>query len=85
MQIGRVKEIRRYPVKSMGGETLDRVEVGPGGLPGDRAWAVRDEVRGGIRGAKKLGELMKCSARYVDPPAPTGSSPAESACPTASA
>lgn len=77
MQIGIIKQVRRYPVKSMGGELLERVELGAGGLPGDRAWAVRDEVRGGIRGAKKLPHLMKCQARYVEPPRPTGSSPAD--------
>jgi uncharacterized protein YcbX len=67
----------RYPVKSMGGEVLDEVELGAGGVPGDRAWAVRDEVRGGIRGAKKLPGLMHLRARYEKPPAPEGSSPAE--------
>jgi MOSC domain-containing protein len=67
-RIGAVKEIWRYPVKSMGGERLDAVEVDPGGIPGDRGWAVRDEVRGGIRGAKKIAGLMRCSARYLEPP-----------------
>ena len=37
-----VTSIRRYPVKSMGGEALDRVELDARGLVGDRAWAVRD-------------------------------------------
>jgi uncharacterized protein YcbX len=61
----------------MGGEALDEVELGAGGVPGDRAWAVRDEVRGGIRGAKKLPGLMHLRARYDKPPAAEGSSPAE--------
>lgn len=77
MRVGSIQGIRRYPVKSMAGETLAEVEIGPGGLPGDRAWAVRDEVRGGIRGAKKIPALMTLGARYVKPPAATGSSPAE--------
>jgi uncharacterized protein YcbX len=77
MAMGRVKEIRRYPVKSMAGERLDAVEIGPRGLPGDRAWAVRDEVRGGIRGAKKIPALMRLAASYPQPPAAEGSSPAE--------
>lgn len=77
MRVGAVSEIRRYPVKSMGGESLDEVQLGTGGLPGDRSWAVRDEVNGGIRGAKQIGGLMKLSARFATPPAATGSSPAE--------
>jgi uncharacterized protein YcbX len=77
MRVGQVKEIRRYPVKSMGGEILDEVELEERGLPGDRAWAVRDEVRGGIRGAKKIPALMGLQARYVNPPLAKGSSPAE--------
>jgi len=75
--VARVKEIRRYPVKSLGGELLESVPIGPRGLPGDRAWAVRDEVRGGIRGAKKIPELMRLRARYPESPAAEGSSPAE--------
>jgi len=76
-RVALVKEIRRYPVKSLGGELLDSVQIGPRGLPGDRAWAVRDEVRGGIRGAKKIPELMRLRARYPEPPAAEGSSAAE--------
>ncbi|WP_457252434.1 MOSC domain-containing protein [Pedococcus sp. P5_B7] len=32
--------VTRYPVKSMGGEALASVEVGPTGVVGDREWAV---------------------------------------------
>jgi len=81
VKVGRVEALRRYPVKSMGGEHLNEVEFGPGGLPGDRAWAVRDEVNGGIRGAKKIPALMELRARYPSPPAAQGSSPAEIALP----
>ncbi len=77
MQVGVLKELRRYPVKSMGGEILNEAELTKRGLPGDRAWAVRDEVRGGIRGAKKIPALMKLNARYIDSPGVAGSSPAE--------
>ncbi|HXX47695.1 MAG TPA: MOSC N-terminal beta barrel domain-containing protein [Myxococcota bacterium] len=67
-RIGTVREIWRYPVKSMAGERLDDALLDPGGIPGDRAWAVRDEKRGGIRGAKKIPGLMRCAARYLEPP-----------------
>ncbi|MGD9702600.1 MAG: MOSC domain-containing protein [Acidimicrobiia bacterium] len=60
-----LSEIWRYPVKSMAGESVATAELRSLGLDGDRGWATRDEVRGGIRGAKKIGELMLCSARYV--------------------
>src|SRR5215510_4772922 len=61
----------------MRGEGVHEVDVLAGGIPGDRAWAVRDEVRGGIRGAKKIPALMRMSARYLAPPPAAGSSPAE--------
>jgi uncharacterized protein YcbX len=38
----RLQEIRRYPVKAMGGESLGSVWVEPRGLVGDRAYAVVD-------------------------------------------
>lgn len=63
-----VAEIWQYPVKSMIGVTVPSAEVGPDGIVGDRAWATRDHVRGGIRGAKQLGGLMQLSARYTDGP-----------------
>jgi uncharacterized protein YcbX len=77
VQIGTLKELRRYPVKSMAGELLERLDLAAGGIPGDRAWAVRDEVLGGIRGAKKLPSLMALAARYPSFPAAEGSRPAE--------
>ena len=38
----RVVSLRRYPVKSMGGEALATVEFDARGIVGDRAYAVRD-------------------------------------------
>jgi uncharacterized protein YcbX len=58
-----VSELWRYPVKSMIGEVVDAIELGPLGIVGDRTWAVRDLERGGIRGAKKIGTLMRLAAR----------------------
>ena len=81
MPTGHIAAIYRYPVKSMAGESITQVTLSSAGLPGDRAWAVRDEVRGGIRGAKKLPGLMQLSARYPKEPADSGSSPAEIALP----
>ena len=61
-----VEQIWRYPVKSMIGGTVEAADLDAEGIVGDRTWAVRDQVRGGIRGAKILGGLMRLSARYAD-------------------
>jgi uncharacterized protein YcbX len=37
--------------------------LGRPGIPGDRSWAVRDEKRGGIRGGKKIPQLMMLAAQ----------------------
>lgn len=63
MRIGKIKSIFRYPVKSTGGESVDEVELTLGGIPGDRGWAIRDEVRGEIVGGKSFPRLMEFSSR----------------------
>jgi len=64
VSIGSLAEIHRYPFKSMLGERLESLRLGEDGLRGDRAWAARDEGRGGIEGGRKLPALMGCTARY---------------------
>jgi hypothetical protein len=61
-----VSQLWRYPVKSMLGGTVDEIELDHLGIVGDRTWATRDLERGGIRGAKKIGQLMKFAARDLD-------------------
>jgi hypothetical protein len=75
MRLGRVREIWRHPVKSMQGERVARTPLGASGVPGDRAWALRDEKAGEIRGAKKIPGLMRCRARYLETPAPGVAAP----------
>jgi uncharacterized protein len=77
MIVGRIAELWRHPVKSMEGERIQTAEVGMLGIPGDRAWAVRDERRGGIRGAKKIANLMRCKARLSEEPKDGAVPPAE--------
>ena len=75
MIVGRVKEVWRYPLKSMAGERLEAAPVGARGLWGDRGWALRDEEAGEIRGAKISPALMLCAARYREEPAAEGEPP----------
>jgi uncharacterized protein YcbX len=65
---GRVRELWRYPVKSMAGEKLDQSEVAENGFWGDRGWAIRDELTGEIHNAKRHPVLMQCSAVYRSAP-----------------
>jgi MOSC domain-containing protein len=69
MLIGTVQQIWRYPVKSMAGQRLADCLVHPLGIPGDRGWAVRDEVRNEITNGKGIPLLMQCEARYRSEPA----------------
>ena len=43
MTLGEVAALRRYPVKSLRGEELERLEVDGRGPVGDRLWALVDE------------------------------------------
>ena len=63
MSTASVTNIYRYPVKSMMGEALRAANIGEVGILGDRGWAVRDEKRGGIRGGKKIPQLMTLAAQ----------------------
>ena len=58
-----VSQLWRYPVKSMVGEMVGAAAIDGLGVVGDRTWAARDLERGGIRGAKKIGGLMRFAAR----------------------
>lgn len=66
--VGTISEIRRYPVKSMQGELLERASLGPLGIAGDRSFALRDLASGKILSAKtpKVGPLLlSCAARQM--------------------
>lgn len=68
--IGVVREIHRFPVKSMGGESIAETPIAKRfGVLGDRAWAIRDVAAGEIRGAKKIPQLLMLGARYLEAPA----------------
>ncbi len=69
MQIGTVKQIWRYAVKSMSGEQLESCRVGTLGIPAERGWAIRDETTGETTNGKHIPLLMQCEALYREPPA----------------
>jgi uncharacterized protein YcbX len=62
-----VKDLFRYPVKSMLGERLSEVDVGETGVVGDRAYALR-EASGRVVTAKKWAFMLELSASYDRPP-----------------
>lgn len=61
-----VDEIWRYPVKSMGGERVDAVDVDEHGIRGDRAWGLFDPATAMVLTARREPALLFLSARLVD-------------------
>ncbi len=62
-QVGSIKEIWRYPVKGMAGESLSSCVLAPNGVVGDRVLALRDSARGEIQSCKTRPQLLRCIAR----------------------
>jgi uncharacterized protein YcbX len=59
--VGTVKALYRYPVKSMAGERLEAVGLGPLGTVGDRVFGLR-ETAGRVLTAKRTRVLLEYSA-----------------------
>jgi uncharacterized protein len=59
----RVAELWRHPVKSLGGEVVDRIQLGEHGLDGDRQWALFDVDTGFGLTARRVPELLQATAR----------------------
>jgi len=59
----RVRELWRYPVKSLQGERVDAADVGPEGLAGDRRWALFDRSTGFGLTARRHPDLLFASGR----------------------
>jgi uncharacterized protein YcbX len=72
--IGVVKDLFRYPVKSMLGERLAEFDIGENGVIGDRVYGLR-ETSGRVVSAKKWPALFEFSARYDRPPSPAEAAP----------
>jgi len=59
----RVAELWRFPVKSLQGERLATAELGPGGIAGDRQWALFDLATGFGLTARREPDLLFAAAR----------------------
>jgi uncharacterized protein YcbX len=73
MTISTVRRLWRYPVKSIGGEEVTELQIGPGGVVGDRAYGFFDVAERRLVSAKRArqyGKLLQCQARLVGPPGP---------------
>src|SRR5579883_2853963 len=71
MPDGQVVSLLRYPVKSMMGEEVNRVELTPTGLFGDRSRALIDAETGKVVSAKnpkKWPGMFDFRASYTTPP-----------------
>lgn len=62
----KVRELWRFPVKSLQGERVDSLDVGPVGAAGDRRYSLADPVTGKLLSAKREARLFEASARTVD-------------------
>lgn len=75
MSEGTVRELWRYPIKSLGGELLPAATIGDKGILGDRGWVMRDETTGRFGTAKRIPALFTMSARYIWEPKNAEDSP----------
>ena len=74
MQIGRLENIMRYPVKSMAGEALDQVGVTYAGLQGDRVHALVDPTNHSLTfpwlTIRENPRMLLYRAKFVSGPTP---------------
>ncbi len=69
IEIGRVAELHRYPVKSMRGQTVNSIDVGWTGFDGDRQYAFfkpQDKSRFPWLTGRDYAEMLLFTAHYVD-------------------
>jgi uncharacterized protein YcbX len=69
--VGRIRDLWRYPVKSMLGERLQRLAVEHRGVVGDRSLALWDVDSGKVASAKnprRWADLLRFQARYLAEP-----------------
>lgn len=67
--IGKIRDINRYPVKSLAGETLEVCDIESYGLAGDRYCAFYDETKEGwsrFVTARNIPSLLSYHAKFID-------------------
>jgi uncharacterized protein YcbX len=65
MHIGHIKEIWRYPVKSLGGEIIKEATLDDFGMIGDRCWSLINTLSADVAWGKSYPRLMNLEARFV--------------------
>jgi uncharacterized protein YcbX len=73
--IGQIAALWRYPVKSMGGESLVSALITDQGLIGDRAFALSDPATDDFLTAREVPALFQYHAHYGAVPAPASYEP----------
>lgn len=71
----KISKLYRYPVKSMGAESIQEASICPVGFVGDRRYALQEVETGIICSAKvpkKYASLLEFSARYLSEPSHDG-------------
>ncbi|WP_374655399.1 MOSC domain-containing protein [Dongia sp.] len=72
MTVAKVMGLYRYPVQSVRGEELKAATFGPGGIAGDRAYAIADLELGVVahasRARKQYRALINWNARFLSEP-----------------
>jgi hypothetical protein len=69
MDVGKLAELWRYPVKSMAGESMQSARFDAYGMIGDRCWAAINTATGDVGWGKSYPRLMNLKARYTQEPA----------------
>jgi uncharacterized protein YcbX len=65
--VGQLSGLRRFPLRSVGGEAPDEALVSGSGLVGDRIYDLFDEEQGVPLTAENAPFLLRYRARYLDP------------------
>ena len=71
MTVASIGRLWHYPVKSMQGEEVEQILLGPGGVAGDLAYGFVDVETAKLASAKRpkrFGALLDCHARFLAPP-----------------